>query len=103
MPCIFEFGREKTQNKPYVSFEIYVFTNERKKTFCNAFLKYKISKQLNNYQKSCKKSCEHLWNLNLAKSGEGERNADVLMGSDYYWMFFSRKIVKGTGHVTFMN
>ena len=100
---IFEFGSEKAANKPYDSLEIYLLTNERKKTFFNALLKQNISTQLSDYQISCKENYELLRNLNLAESGESERNANVLMGSDYYWMFFSGKIIKGTRHVTSLN
>ena len=91
---IFEFSSEKAENKPYVSLEIYLHTNERKKTFFTAFLKHSISTQLNDFQISCKENYEHLRNWNLAEFGEGERNADVLMGSDYYWMFSTEKLLK---------
>ena len=79
---IFEFGSEKAENKPYDSLEIYLHTNERKKTFFTAFLKHNISTRLNDFQISCKENYEHLRNLNLSESVEGERNANVLMGSD---------------------
>ena len=45
-------------------------------------------------QISCKENYEILWNLNLAESGEGERNAYVLMRNDYYWMFSTKKLLK---------
>ena len=93
----------KKQNKPYNSLEIYWHTNGGKKTVFKAFLKHIVSTGLNDFQISCKENYEHLQKLNLRESGEGERNADVLMGSDYYWMFFSRKLIKGSVHVTFLN
>ena len=91
---IFEFGSEQSENKPYGSLEFYLHTNERKKTFFTAFLKHRISTQLNDFQISCKENYEHLPNWNLAESGEGERNADVLMGSESYWMFSTEKLLK---------
>ena len=66
---ILEFGSEKAENKPYDSLEIYLRTNERKKTFFTAFLKYRISTQLSDYQISCKENYELLRNLHLAESG----------------------------------
>ena len=62
----------KKQNKHYDSLDFYLHTNERRKTFFNAFLKHNISTQLNDFQISSKENYEHLWNLNLGESGEGE-------------------------------
>ena len=68
-----EFVSEKPEKKPYGPLEIHLHTNERKK--------HNISTQLNDFQISCKENYEHPLNLNLAESGEGESNANVLMGS----------------------
>ena len=97
----FEFGSEKPENEPYDSFEIYLDANKTKKTFFTAFLKHNISTQLNNFQISCKENYEHLRNLNLAESGDGERNPNVLMGSDYYWMSPMEKSLKETDMLLF--
>ena len=59
---IFEFDSEKAENKPCDSLEIYLHTNERKETFFTAFLKHRISTQLNDFQISCKENYEHLPN-----------------------------------------
>lgn len=98
---IFEFGNEKAENKSYDSLEIYLHTNKRKKTFFITFLEHNISTRLNDFQISCKENYEYLRNLNLSESVESERNANVLM--DVLLDVFKRKIIKGTGHATFLN
>ena len=42
-----------------------------------------------------KSNYEHISNLDLAETGEGTGQVDILLGSGYYWEAFSLQVIRG--------
>ena len=47
--------------------------------------------------KYAKENFEHIKDLDLADTGEGELDVDLLIGSDFYWSVFSGTVLRGDG------